>query len=95
MSYFAPVISWDMLLQREPELTQLQLELKAVKDEGGPSFCANKLWYIQFEPRLREIVGPQAKTNDLVLRSTQAQILARNILYKLLPDCRNCVCTPW
>lgn len=86
---------WLTLVALEPELAQLRLEVQSIRDEGGPSFCANKVWYIWIEPRLRELVGGQARRDDALLRSREAHESAREILYRLLPGCRNCVCVPW
>lgn len=74
---------------------QLEDEVKGVRDEGGVSFCANKVWYIWVEPQLKELVGEHAQKQDSLLRSPEAYDLARETLYRLLPNCRNCVCVPW
>lgn len=67
-----------------------------MRDEGGPSFCANKFWYIHADPKLSELVGRHARRqDDPLLRSAQAYEIARDTLFRLLPDCRNCVCLPW
>jgi hypothetical protein len=84
-----------LLLKREPELAQLQSEVLTVKDEGSDSFCANKMWFVYFGPRLNELVGKRARSNDPILRSEESYELAHQILYKLLPNCRNCICVPW
>ncbi len=88
-------LTWKALVEREPELARLRREVESVRDENGPSFCANKVWYIRFKPRVRALTGRQARRNDPVLRSNEAYDLAYNTLYRLLPDCRNCVCMPW
>lgn len=82
-------------MRREPALADLHAELSAVRDEGGPSFCANKFWYIHADPRLAALVGHHAQTDDSLLLSPQAYETARRTLFNLLPDCRNCVCLPW
>jgi hypothetical protein len=84
-----------VLLKRETGLAHLQLELMSVKDEGGDSFCANRMWYVRYEPQLKTLVGKQAARNDPFLRSQEAYDLSYHHLYKLLPNCRNCVCVPW
>jgi hypothetical protein len=84
-----------LLAQREPRLAQLQHEVSKVRDEGGHSFCANKYWYIQIAPRVTELVGAQAAQDDPVLRSPEAPEVTYDVLYRLLPNCRNCVCVPW
>lgn len=84
-----------MLLRREPDLARLQREVLAVKDEGGDSFCANKVWYIWFEPQLKQLVGRDARGSDPLLRSQETYELSHHNLYKLLPNCRDCICVPW
>ncbi|HZG52202.1 MAG TPA: hypothetical protein VEZ40_08700 [Pyrinomonadaceae bacterium] len=84
------------MLEREPALGELQVELSAVRDEGGNSFCANKYWYVHVAPRLAELVGTQSTRDDpAFLRTPEAYTLAYEVLYRLLPNCRNCVCVPW
>jgi hypothetical protein len=84
-----------MLLEREPALGRLQAELSDVRDEGGNSFCANKYWYVRVAPRVAELVGAQSGRDDPLLRAPEAYTLAYEVLYRLLPNCRNCVCVPW
>jgi hypothetical protein len=84
-----------VLLKREPDIARLQQEVMAVKDEGGHSFCANKVWYVWFEPRLKQLVGNSAQSDDPILRSQESYELSYHTLYKLLPNCRNCICLPW
>ena len=84
-----------MLLRREPRLERLHGEVSAVRDEGGSSFCANKLWYVQYEPQLKRLVGKTAEADDPLLRTPEAYELSRQTLYRLLPDCRDCICVPW
>ena len=69
--------------------------MAAVRDEGGPSFCANKVWYIHFAPRLNELAGERARSDDPLLRSDEAYELSYQKLYRSLPNCRSCVCEPW
>ena len=91
----APALTWEQLVAREPALARLRREVEAVEDEGGRSFCANKVWYIQFEPHLTKLAGRRATGPDPLLRTPQAYEVARATLYELLPDCRNCICLPW
>ena len=83
------------MTEREPALAALELELSAVRDEGGNSFCANKYWYVRVAPRVAALAGAQAAVDDPVLRAPEASTLAYEVLYRLLPNCRNCVCVPW
>ena len=92
----APVITWEALTEREPRLAQMYTEIAHVTDDKiSATFCANRLWYIQFEPRLLNLVGSRAEMPDKLVRAPEAYTLARRTLYRLLPDCRNCVCVPW
>lgn len=86
---------WEVLLRREPRLELLRSEMAEVKDEGGVSFCANKLWYVRYEPELKGLVGKSAEVDDPLLRMPEAYELSRHVLYRLLPNCRDCVCVPW
>lgn len=92
----APVITWEALTEREPRLAEMYAEISHVTDDRSTAtFCANRLWYIQFEPRLLNLVGTRAEKYDQLIRTPEAYTLARRTLYRLLPDCRNCVCVPW
>ena len=86
------MLTWETLIARESELARLRADVEAVEDIGGPYFCANKIWYIRFKPRLGELVGWSARKDDPLLRSPQAYALAHKTLYRLLPDCRDCIC---
>jgi hypothetical protein len=67
----------------------------SVGDGGGKSFCANRLWYVHYEPRLKRLVGKGAEADDPLLLTPEAYELSRQTLYKLLPACRDCICIPW
>ncbi len=84
-----------MLVRREPKLLRLQAELTAVRDDGAGSFCANRLWYVSYEPQLKRLVGEGAECDDPLVRTRDAYELARHVLYRLLPNCRDCICIPW
>ena len=95
MTQLTSAVLWEVLLRRQPGLGQLQSELAAVSDDGGSSFCANRLWYVRYEPQLKRLVGKVAEANDPLLRMPEAYELSRQTLYKLLPACRDCICIPW
>jgi hypothetical protein len=38
-------ITWEHLVRAEPRLAVLLAEVQAIKDPGGKSFCANRIWY--------------------------------------------------
>ena len=62
--------------------------MKAVKDTGGPSFCANDVWYRpgSFKSRLVRLAGWWAEKPEL--RTSEAYDVAYDELYQQLPDCR-------
>ncbi|MFL6230991.1 MAG: hypothetical protein ACJ741_19620 [Pyrinomonadaceae bacterium] len=95
MTHLASALIWEVLLNREPELARLQADAAAVRDGGGPTFCANKIWYVSFEPRLKQLVGRNARSADPLMHTSEAYELAYRTLYRLLPNCRDCVCLPW
>ena len=88
-------MTWASLVARAPVLAEVQQDVLLVRDEGGPAFCANRTWYVNFAPQLAALIGPQADTADAILRTRQAHEVAYQHLFSLLPDCRNCVCLPW
>lgn len=95
MTHLTSALLWEVLVRREPRLERLKSELAAVRDGGGASFCANRMWYVRYEPQLRLLAGEGAEVDDPLLRTDDAYELSRHVLYRLLPDCRDCVCVPW
>ena len=88
----APKITWEKLVAIEPRLDELLKEIEAIKDPGGPSFCANDIWYRQYKPRFLKLVGWAAEKDDSVIKTEKAYNLAYKKLYHSLPDCRDCGC---
>ena len=88
------------LCRREPALGQLEREMRAFRRTPlGDDFCANARWYgygkyrgMGYKPRLVELVGMCARSDDPALRTSDAYDLAYRRLYDLLPDCRQCLC---
>lgn len=64
-----------MLVEREPRLADLRLEVEAVRDSGEGRFCANKLWYGHFKLRMMKLVGDLAEREDLSFVLPKATIL--------------------
>lgn len=85
-------MTFEELAKIEPRLKTLLKEAQAIKDPGGPSFCANHIWYkpLGFKDRLNKLVGWEAK--DERLKSSEAYDLAYEKIYDSLPPCRNCLC---
>lgn len=81
-----------------PEVQDLIAETSAVKDTGGKSFCANRVWYREYKPELLPLVGCTANIDGLpeldakFLMSPEAYDVAYEAAYQPLPDCRNCIC---
>ncbi len=96
----ADELSWNKLVEIEPELGELLNQIRAIKDDPEkPSFCANWEWYgvirtsdLTFKETMTRLVGWKAVKQDPILRSEQAYNLAYKTLYAALPDCRNCNC---
>lgn len=84
-------MTFDEMMQLEPELQELRDDIAAVEDDEANSwFCANRLWMRRFKPRLIELVGSLARVEEL--RTSEAYSLAYRELYQRLPNCRNCLC---
>jgi hypothetical protein len=85
-------LTWTALVERQPLLAELAHRCASADSGMNEHFCANELWYNQFKPKLLELVGWEADTDDLVLRSHEAYELAYEHCYDLLPRCRTCQC---
>ena len=85
-------LTFKQLAKLDPRLMDLYNEAIETKDPGGPSFCANYVWYKPggLKERLTDLVGWGAETPEL--RSTEAYDLAYLTIYDALPNCRNCNC---
>jgi hypothetical protein len=80
-------LTWERLVELEPELDDLRAEIEETSDNGVDPFCANAHWYSRFKPRLVSLVGNHASGKDPQLRSHEAYDLAYHKLYDLLPNC--------
>lgn len=49
-------LTWSQLIAVEPRLLDLYQEAKVV-DDSAEDFCANRVWYDRFKPRLLRLVG--------------------------------------
>jgi hypothetical protein len=94
MTQRKPKVTWTWLTAEEPALLRLEKDIRAVRDDGGPSFCANRQWYGRrddgFKIRLYYLAGFMARNERL--RTMEAYDVATKRLYALLPNCRNCIC---
>lgn len=91
--------TWNELCELEPRLLHLYDEARVIRDEGGPSFCANAVWYGRhgyegLKPKLCELVGfhREGDGSDPRLATARAYDLAYHKVYDALPDCRDCAC---
>lgn len=74
-------------------IIELYKEAKSIKDDKSKGcFCANSLFYKQngFKDKIVDIVGHCCSTPKLQGRA--AYDMVYNIIYRALPDCRNCSC---
>lgn len=81
------------LCEIEPALRRLASDIWAKQDPGREVWCANWVWYKEFKPRLKMIVGWDATNPEL--RTRLAWDSAYRVLYDAVPGgCRNCGCVP-
>lgn len=85
-------ISWDELTALEPKLKTMLTIILALAPNPSESWCANKVWYDVFKPRMKNLVGWTCFRKNPALRSSQAYDVAYEKLYGLLPACRDCGC---
>lgn len=85
-------ITWEVLVELEPRLQQVFDECAAVKDDQlAPWFCANRIWYNRFKPRIVQLVGFE-RADHPILGTPTAYNIAYNTCYHQLPYCRDCDC---
>lgn len=84
--------TWEDLVKREPRLGALLREARAVTPPREPNWDVDRVWYMQLKPRLLELVGWFAKSDDPVLHTCDAYDVAYHRIYDALPDCRACGC---
>ena len=90
-------LTFENLCAIEPRLRELERRVKAVRDDGTASFCANDAWYglrswhrRGLRNKMAALVGWGA--SNPCLRSSEAYDIAHRTLYEALPDCRSCQC---
>lgn len=81
---------------KDPEIAEFIAHVLSVRDEGGKSFCPNRVWYGYSNPRtyglkgdLKHLVGWSGST---AFRDEESYRVLYEYAYGLLPDCRNCGC---
>lgn len=98
--YTAEELFWAELVTLEPRLATLLARARAIKDDKTrPVFCANAAWYGYgryegqgLKTTLEHLVGWYAESRHPKLRSREAYDLVYKRVYKVLPNCRNCMC---
>ena len=90
--HHGPAPSFEELADLEPRLLELLHEARSMIDMGGLSFCANRIWYDGFKPRLVALVGWERDAGPKLLRTSAAYDVAYQTIYGALPDCRDCAC---
>lgn len=78
------------LREIEPGLKELEAEIRAERPGPDGRYCANRVWYCKYKPRLCLLVGWEARLPGL--RSMRDYDAAYQTLYDLLPDCNDCFC---
>ncbi len=91
-SALAPRLTWARLARLEPQLAALLVEARAVDPGDNPHFCANRVWYRDFKPRLLHLVGWCRDDGAPLLQTQAAYALAYETIYDVLPGCRGCWC---
>ena len=93
------MMTWDEMKKADERLSLLEKDICCVKDDGeSPWFCANRIWFEYFKPKLLNIVGfdrvreSREDFDDDWFYSPAAYDVAYQSLYNNLPDCRNCDC---
>jgi hypothetical protein len=88
----AKALTFADLARLEPGLSDLERDVRRERRERGRPYCANRVWYGLYKPRLVWLVGWHADTPHPELRTPTAYATAYRHLYELLPDCRRCAC---
>jgi len=83
-------VTWEKITSIEPVLRKMYDEARAVSSKGNPYFCANRVWYEEFKPRLERLVGWDARHEEL--QTMEAYDIAYQTIYRQLPACRECIC---
>jgi len=84
-------MTWAEIVKIEPRLAELYKEIRTIKDDKSkPYFCANEIWYAEFKPEIKYLVGWFAEKEEL--RGSDTWDLAYQKLYRTLPACRKCSC---
>lgn len=84
-------ISWDELVDLEPDLDQM-LEVARTLQPGGRRWCSNEIWGAVLKPRLLQLVGWSCLRRNPALRSHEAYSTAYHRIYDALPACYGCSC---
>ena len=82
-------LTWEQLTAVEPRLLDLHNEAKVV-DGSDEHFCANRVWYDRFKPRLLRLVGWEC--DNPKINTERAWDVAYETIYGVLPPCRECSC---
>lgn len=82
-------VTFEQLCEHEPRLRTLEQEIQNLQADS-PHWCANNVWYRDFEGRFNFLVGWHAV--NPVLNSEVAYNVAFGHLYGLMPPCKDCAC---
>ena len=86
------------LVELEPRLTELEADVRGIRDDGSNSwFCSNFVW-MPVAGRLKALVGTARlpvgeETRTGVLFDGRSYMVAFYHLSRLMPPCRDCGCS--
>jgi len=78
-------MTWEEIIRIDHRLGMMYEMAKGMKRHEG--FCANKVWYTIYKPRLVQLVGWSAAKEEL--RNSEAYDIAYRKIYDALPDCNH------
>ena len=86
--------TWTKMCHVEQDLLGLYIDaMNRTRDEESKNkrcVCANHIWYQDFKPRLRLLVGWEAR--NPLLWSSECYDVAYQKIYDAMPECRECGC---
>ena len=95
--YNRKIITWEELVAHEPDLNDLLIEARSIKDDGC-YFCNHEAYAIgykkhrSFKKSLHHLVGFGSRHRNSFLSTSQAWDVAVQTILEALPPCRNCGC---
>jgi hypothetical protein len=91
-------IGFDNLCELEPALRELELEVRAVRDDGQSAFFCSNFEWMPLDGKLKALVGTgrrrfhEMRGEPALLHHSEAYEVAYLHLSPLMPSCRDCGC---